>query len=288
MHSHLKNILQEISQYSEVINNQSITLSNFVNEISQSTDSQAKDTANSTVYLENFNESIFSVTDNAKVMNQKTQEANVFSANGSKSFSKVAQEIDNVNQSINITAKDVSSLSSQVGSIEKVIKSIKEVVDKTNLLALNAAIEAARAGEAGRGFAVVADEVRKLSETTNQSVNQISNVLQSIQKETQQSVSNIENNKYLIEQAKKEANNASVDIGQITETNKFVIQSVQVVLQSLEEQKQSSKTIYENIQSIANNADKNFQSIKTINKTTEELNNSVVKLKQSIAYFNKT
>ena len=55
-------------------------------------------------------------------------------------------------------------------------------------ISLNASIEAARAGEAGKGFAVVADEVKKLAYQSKEASTSINNLINNIQKKTDQIV----------------------------------------------------------------------------------------------------
>ncbi|MCL5796459.1 MAG: methyl-accepting chemotaxis protein [Gammaproteobacteria bacterium] len=69
-------------------------------------------------------------------------------------------------------------------SVGQVLKAIQGISEQIAMLSLNAAIEAARAGEYGRGFAVVADEVRRLANKTQESTDEIRQIVDNIQQAT--------------------------------------------------------------------------------------------------------
>ncbi|HER34093.1 MAG TPA: methyl-accepting chemotaxis protein, partial [Halothiobacillaceae bacterium] len=101
------------------------------------------------------------------------------------------RSMENVHQlmgSMQETASSIGQLESQTQEIGKVLDVIQGVAEQTNLLALNAAIEAARAGEQGRGFAVVAEEVRNLASRTQQSTEEIKDIIDSLRDRARRTV----------------------------------------------------------------------------------------------------
>jgi len=112
--------------------------------------------------------------------------------NSGQSVSTKIHDLDKqfveLNDVTSSSANDVSELSSQVEGIYGILQTIQGIAEQTNLLALNAAIEAARAGEQGRGFAVVADEVRNLAGKTQQSTEEIHNMIEGLKKSADRSM----------------------------------------------------------------------------------------------------
>ncbi|AZQ11557.1 methyl-accepting chemotaxis protein [Shewanella khirikhana] len=98
------------------------------------------------------------------------------------SLAETSNELIDVLVSYVATAKDkMSDLVGESQGVSTILDVIKGIADQTNLLALNAAIEAARAGDAGLGFAVVADEVRLLAMKTQESTEQINQLIVCLQ-----------------------------------------------------------------------------------------------------------
>ncbi|MCR5176299.1 MAG: methyl-accepting chemotaxis protein [Anaerovibrio sp.] len=113
---------------------------------------------------------------------------------GTVTVNTAIETMDNMSTQINESSAIVEALGERSADIVQVIETISNIASQTNLLALNAAIEAARAGEAGRGFAVVAEEVRKLAEQSESATKSISDMIMSIQQDTEKAVQAMKEN----------------------------------------------------------------------------------------------
>lgn len=211
--------------------------------------------------------------------NDETQKMGDIATENRSTIEALSVEVAKAGDVINKVHADSDS----IGSILDVIRGIAE---QTNLLALNAAIEAARAGEQGRGFAVVADEVRSLASRTQDSTQEIQQMIEVLQKGTQEAVSVMEKGSQqaslcvekteLANQA-LEAINASVN--QAHEAGSHIAQAAQ-------EQNTVSQQVSEKLEGIAAiseetaiGADQTAQSSQQVALLAEELQSSVREFK---------
>ncbi|MBB4591928.1 methyl-accepting chemotaxis protein [Xanthomonas cannabis] len=136
--------------------------------------------------------SIEQVSRNSTESAEVAQRSVVIAAEGAGVVRETIQGMDQIRDQIQETSKRIKRLGESSQEIGSIVELINDISEQTNILALNAAVQAASAGEAGRGFAVVADEVQRLAERTSGATRRIEGLVQTIQADTNEAVSSME------------------------------------------------------------------------------------------------
>jgi len=152
------------------------------------------------------------------------------------------------------TSGIIGQLQDNANRISTVLDVIRGIAEQTNLLALNAAIEAARAGEQGRGFAVVADEVRTLAQRTQESTEEIHNMIESLQSSSAQAVQAMQDSRAKAEQSDAQASQAGESLHNITQAIGRINDMSSQIATAAEEQTNVAEEINRSLVNIASAA----------------------------------
>ncbi|MDX1286056.1 MAG: methyl-accepting chemotaxis protein, partial [Draconibacterium sp.] len=168
------------------------------------------------------------------------------------------------------TINEVAKNSDEIGTVLDVIQGIAE---QTNLLALNAAIEAARAGEQGRGFAVVADEVRSLATRTQESTEQIKEMINRLQSGSRRGVDVMSQSREFAEVAVNRATEAGTSLSDISKNIVLIDDKNVQVASASEEQSTVSENVNQKIVQVNKMAEINLKSVQEAILTNQEISN---------------
>ncbi|WP_425272181.1 methyl-accepting chemotaxis protein [Pseudomonas saponiphila] len=192
MQHSLRETIRRISDSSSQLASASEELSCVTEDATRGLHQQSQEIEQAATAVNQMTAAVEEVASNAVATSEASRESDRIAQHGREQVHQTVLSIESLAEDVTANASQVEQLAQKVYGISKVLEVIRAIAEQTNLLALNAAIEAARAGDAGRGFAVVADEVRALAHRTQQSTQEIEQMIGGIQQGTDQAVSSMQ------------------------------------------------------------------------------------------------
>ncbi len=229
--------------------------------------------------------SINQVSRNSAESAEVAQRSVQIATNGAGIVRQTIAGMDSIRGQIQETSKRIKRLGESSQEIGSIVELINDISEQTNILALNAAIQAASAGEAGRGFAVVADEVQRLAERSSNATKRIESLVQTIQADTNEAVSSMEQTTSEVVAGARLAEDAGTALGEIEKVSSDLSGLIQGISVAAQEQTSAASNITETMNTIQSITKQTSQGA---NQTAESIGNLAqlaADLRRSVADF---
>ncbi|WP_456107221.1 methyl-accepting chemotaxis protein [Pseudomonas berkeleyensis] len=285
MRRSLRDTIQQIADSSSQLASASEELHAVTEDSTRGLHQQNNEIEQAATAVNQMTAAVEEVARNAVSTSEASRETDHTARQGQSQVGQTVESIGLLTQDISTTSEEIRRLADNVRNIGQVVTVIRAIAEQTNLLALNAAIEAARAGEQGRGFAVVADEVRALAHRTQQSTGEVEQMIDLIQKETEQAVQAMDTSMQRAGSTLGLAQSAGQALEEITRSIGSINERNLVIASASEQQAQVAREVDRNLVNIR---DLSLQSSAGADQTTaasQELSILAVGLNQLVTRF---
>ncbi|RMM54174.1 hypothetical protein ALQ77_04936 [Pseudomonas corrugata] len=281
----LSTMVEHIRKASQEVSSRAQALSGLSSGAYEGMEQQSGEITSMAGAVEEFSATSLNIADNMGNTERLAQDNAQQTRIGRTSMDEASSSLEQIAGALNSTATVINTLGQRSQEIGGIVGVITSIAEQTNLLALNAAIEAARAGEQGRGFAVVADEVRSLASRTRQATDEISSMITSIQQETGNAISTMEQGNLLMQEGLSRNANVASALARIDEQSRSAGQQFAAITTATQEQSSTATLLSSNLQSIAMANSEQREVVSNLAVTAKELEKLAQDLRHEVDRF---
>ncbi len=254
-------------------------------QLSDSAVHQADEIAGVSHAVNQMTGSIDQVSKNAAESAEVAEKSVSIAKKGANVVSNTIGGMDTIREQIQDTSKRIKRLGESSQEIGDIVSLINDIADQTNILSLNAAIQASMAGDAGRGFAVVADEVQRLAERSADATKQIASLVKTIQTDTNEAVSSMEQTTAEVVKGAERAQDAGVALEEIEAVSTDLEKLIQDISRAAFTQSETAGQVSGRMQVIQDITSQTLSGTQNTAASTGELADLAVSLRESVSGF---
>ena len=281
----LRDLVSTINQTAEQVSGAVNRTQATTRDLAQTSEQQAREIAEASSAITGISEGMNQVSRNANDSADVARNSVSIAHRGGETVRKTIQGMEAIREQIQETSKRIKRLGESSQEIGDIVSLITEISDQTNILALNAAIQASMAGEAGRGFAVVADEVQRLAERTGDATKQIEALVKTIQADTNEAISSMEQSTAHVVEGANLAEDAGSALEKIETVSTNLAQRILQISKATQKHASESVAITETMGSIEQISLKTSRKAAEASESIGELTDLVKALRLSVAGF---
>ncbi|HET7370292.1 MAG TPA: methyl-accepting chemotaxis protein [Gammaproteobacteria bacterium] len=254
-------------------------------ELAEASESQSHQITSAGSQISQMAHSSEQVSENAERSTKVASQSVEIAHNGGEAVRRTIEGMNAIRETIQETSKRIKRLGESSQEIGDIVELINDIAEQTNILALNAAIQASMAGEAGRGFAVVADEVQRLAERSANATRQIEALVKTIQTDTNEAVTSMEQSTSGVVKTAELAENAGSALDEIENVSNNISTLIQSISHSASQQAKAAADVSGTMNTIQDITSRTSRGTSATARSIGKLAELATQLRTSVAGF---
>lgn len=281
----LHSLVEQVNQASALVVKASHQAQHVSSGLLTAAQQQSSKIEETTIAILGMSESISEISDAATESAKVAKQSLAAAEKGTLAVRESIAGMNEIRTHIQDTSKRIKRLGESSQEIGEIVALITDITDQTNVLALNAALQATAAGEAGHGFTVIAQEVQRLAERSAEASKQISELIVTIQGDTQDAIAAMERSTLGAAKGAKRSDAAGRALEEIEGVSKQLAQLVTNIFDITNTQTQAANKVVANMEDILHVTRQTTEGTLQATLSVKQITGFASELKASVSNF---